>query len=54
LRGLDNITLLPHLGGPTRDRRRDSGALALRNIRAYLRGEPLEAVISLDIYDRAT
>ncbi len=54
LRGLPNVTLLPHLGGPTRDRRRDCGALALKNLRAYLRGEPPEAVVSLDVYDRAT
>jgi len=53
-RGLSNVTLLPHLGGPTRDRRRDSGALALRNLRAFLCGEPQEAVVSLDIYDRST
>lgn len=53
-RGLPNVTLLPHLGGPTRDRRRDSGALAIRNLRAFLRGEPQEAVVSLDIYDRST
>lgn len=54
LRGLPNVTLLPHLGGPTRDRRRDSGALALKNLRAYLRGEPLDSVVTLDVYDRAT
>lgn len=54
LRGLPNVTLLPHLGGPTRDRRRDAGALALKNLRAYLHGEPLEAVVTLDIYDRST
>jgi len=54
LRGLPNITLLPHLGGPTRDRRRDCGALALKNLRAYLRGEAQEAVVNLDIYDRST
>jgi phosphoglycerate dehydrogenase-like enzyme len=53
-RGLPNITLLPHLGGPTRDRRRDSGKLALKNLRAFLRGEPLEATVTLDIYDRST
>jgi phosphoglycerate dehydrogenase-like enzyme len=53
-RGLPNVTLLPHLGGPTRDRRRDSGALALNNLRAFLRGEPLQAVVSLDVYDRST
>lgn len=54
LRGLPNVTLLPHLGGPTRDRRCDSGRLALKNLRAFLEGKPLEAVISLDIYDRST
>jgi phosphoglycerate dehydrogenase-like enzyme len=53
-RGLPNVTLLPHLGGPTRDRRRDAGALALKNLRAYLKGEPQEAVVTLDIYDRST
>jgi phosphoglycerate dehydrogenase-like enzyme len=54
LRGLPNVTLLPHLGGPTRDRRRDSGRLALNNLRAFLNGQPLEAVVSLDVYDRST
>lgn len=54
LRGLPNVTLLPHLGGPTSDRRRDSGRLALNNLGAYLQGKPLEAVVSLDVYDRST
>ncbi len=54
LRGLPNVTLLPHLGGPTRDRRRDAGAFALKNLRAFLRGEPLDAVVTLEVYDRTT
>ncbi len=54
LRGLPNVTLLPHLGGPTRDRRRDSGELALKNLRAFLRGEPLDAVVTLEVYDRSS
>jgi len=54
LRGLANVTLLPHLGGPTHYPHRDSGQLALKNLRAFLQGEPFEAVISLDIYDRST
>jgi phosphoglycerate dehydrogenase-like enzyme len=54
LRGLPNVTLLPHLGGPTRDRRRDCGALALRNLGTFLRGEPLNGAISLEVYDRST
>ena len=54
LRGLPNVTLLPHLGGPTRDRRRDAGALALKNLRAFLSGEPLDAVVTLEVYDRSS
>jgi phosphoglycerate dehydrogenase-like enzyme len=54
LRGLPNVTLLPHLGGPTRDRRCDSGRLALNNLRAFLEGRPLEAVVTLEVYDRST
>ena len=54
LRGLPNVTLLPHLGGPTRDRRRDAGAFALKNLRAFLRGEPLDAVVTLEVYDRTS
>jgi phosphoglycerate dehydrogenase-like enzyme len=54
LRGLPNVTLLPHLGGPTRDRRRDAGALALKNLRAFLHGEPLDAVVTLEVYDRSS
>jgi phosphoglycerate dehydrogenase-like enzyme len=53
-RGLPNVTLLPHLGGPTRDRRRDCGALAVKNLRAFLRGEALDAVVTLEVYDRST
>jgi phosphoglycerate dehydrogenase-like enzyme len=54
LRGLPNVTLLPHLAGPTSDRQRDAGALALKNLRAFLRGGPLEAVVTLEVYDRST
>jgi phosphoglycerate dehydrogenase-like enzyme len=54
LRGLPNVTLLPHLGGPTRDRRRDAGALAVKNLRAFLRGETLDAVVTLEVYDRTS
>jgi phosphoglycerate dehydrogenase-like enzyme len=54
LRGLPNVTLLPHLAGPTRDCRRDCGALALKNLHAFLRGESVEGAISLDVYDRST
>ena len=54
LRSLDNITLLPHLGGPTPDRRRDCGELALQNLENYLNDTPLINLIDLNIYDRAT
>ncbi len=51
LRGLPNVTLFPHLAGPTPDRRRDAGALGVRNLRAYVRGEPLESAIGLGGFD---
>jgi len=38
----------------TRDRRRDAGALALKNLRAFLSGEPLDAVVNLEVYDRSS
>jgi phosphoglycerate dehydrogenase-like enzyme len=53
-RGLPNVTLLPHLGGPTIDRRQDAGAHGVDNIERYLKGEPLESVVSLSVYDRST
>jgi phosphoglycerate dehydrogenase-like enzyme len=54
LRAIPDITLLPHLGGPTNDRRRDAGSEGIRNIRAYLNGDPLNSVVNLNSYDRAT
>ncbi|WP_186775830.1 hydroxyacid dehydrogenase [Rubripirellula tenax] len=54
LRSLDNITLLPHLGGPTPDRRRDCGKLALQNLENYVSDKPLINLIDLNTYDRAT
>ena len=54
LRGLPNVSLTPHLAGPTSDRRRDAGCWALHNLRAYAAGTPLAAEITLENYDRHT
>ena len=54
LRGMPNVTLLPHLGGPTVDFRHNCGKFILENIEHYLKGEPVEAIVNLDIYDKAT
>jgi phosphoglycerate dehydrogenase-like enzyme len=54
LRGLRNVSLTPHLAGPTTDRRRDAGAFALANLRAYASGQPLQGVITPEVYDRST
>ena len=54
LRGMPNVTLLPHIAGPTKERRRDCGALACRNLERYVNNEPLEARVTLDIYDGAS
>ncbi len=53
-RGLPNVTLSPHLAGPTNDRRRDAGEFALRNLRAYVERRPLQAVIDPRVYDSST
>jgi phosphoglycerate dehydrogenase-like enzyme len=54
LRGLPNVTLLPHLGGPTSDRCRDAGAFAWKNLIAYAGGHGPESVISPEVYDVST
>ena len=54
LRGLPNVTLTPHLAGPTNERRRDAGEFAANNLRAYVEGRPLQAVITPQIYDAST
>lgn len=53
-RGLKNVSLTPHLAGPTTDRRRDAGAHSLSNLDAYLNDEPLVGLITLPIYDQST
>lgn len=53
-RGLPNVSLSPHIAGPTLDRYSDATAFALRNLRAYAAGQPLEAVITPSIYDAST
>jgi phosphoglycerate dehydrogenase-like enzyme len=51
LRSLTNVMLTPHIAGPTVDRRRDAGAFALRNLRAYAEDRPLEALMTPETYD---
>jgi phosphoglycerate dehydrogenase-like enzyme len=53
-RGLRNVTLTPHIAGPTSDRRRDAGAFALENLAAYAAGRPPQAVVTTQVYDMST
>lgn len=53
-RGLRNVSLTPHIAGPTLDRYVDAGEHALRNLRAYAAGEPLTAIVTPAGYDAAT
>ena len=53
-RALPHVNLTPHIAGPTIDRYPDAGAFALKNLRAYAEGRPLEAVITPEIYDQST
>ena len=54
LRGMPNVALLPHIAGPTKDRRRDTASLVVENLGRLARGEQIPDLINLDIYDRAT
>ncbi len=53
-RGLPNVTLTPHLAGPTTDRRRDAGEFSRASLRAYSAGEQLQAVVDLRAFDTST
>ncbi|MBT5815349.1 MAG: hydroxyacid dehydrogenase [Opitutales bacterium] len=53
-RGLPNVLLLPHIGGPTTDRRVDAGDHALENLRRYKDAKELIRGFDLKIYDRST
>ncbi len=53
-RGLPNVSLTPHTAGPTIDRYPDAGAFALKNLRAFVEGRPLEAVITPESFDHST
>lgn len=54
LRGPADVTLMPHLGGPTPDLHPACGRQALANLRRWLAGEPLRDAIDLEAYDRST
>ncbi len=51
---LPQVIVSPHIGGPTQDRFAAFGEQALRNLEHYRQGEPLEALVTLEIYDRST
>ena len=53
-RGMKNVLLLPHLGGPTIDRRQDAGNHGLENIRRFKSGEELVDPIDIGMFDRAS
>ncbi|KAF0095485.1 MAG: D-isomer specific 2-hydroxyacid dehydrogenase NAD binding domain protein [Puniceicoccaceae bacterium 5H] len=50
----DAVMTLPHLSGPTTDRRQDCGRLAIQNIKAYQNGGELESVVTVSVYQRAS
>jgi phosphoglycerate dehydrogenase-like enzyme len=54
LRGMRNVNLLPHIGGPTRERRERCGGLALRNLKRFIEGQRIPCLVDLEIYDRST
>jgi phosphoglycerate dehydrogenase-like enzyme len=51
-RKLDQVLTLPHLGGPTIDRRQDAAWYGLANIKRYLKGEELQSRITVEVSER--
>lgn len=54
LRGIPNITLMPHMAGVTTDRIAFCGEAALRNLQNYLSNGEVTNVVTREIYDRST
>lgn len=54
LHQVEEAVLSPHIAGPTSDQFPRCGKLVERNLRNYFAGRPLEAVVTTEIYDRAT
>lgn len=54
LRGPNNVTLTPHVGGPTPDRYPACGRMVLDNLRRWERGETLTSELTLQAYDLST
>lgn len=53
-RSIDSILTLPHLGGPTTDRRQDAALFGIDNIERYLAGESLHAQVTVEVNQRIT
>ncbi|MEX0321586.1 MAG: hydroxyacid dehydrogenase [Puniceicoccaceae bacterium] len=53
-RSIDSILTLPHLGGPTTDRRQDAALFGIDNIERYLAGESLQAQVTVEVNRRIT
>lgn len=49
-----NALLSPHIAGPTWNVLPLCGEFAMANLRRYLAGEPVEGLVTLEAYDRAT
>lgn len=48
------VVMSPHIGGPTADQYIQCAKLAFDNIARFQRGEPLQFLVTKEIYDRAT
>lgn len=53
-RACHEIMLLPHLGGPTTDRRKDAADHGMENLQRYQRGVAILSPVTPEIYDRST
>lgn len=53
-RTFENVTLIPHLGGPTMDMRPRAGEAVVEDIERFIKGEPLQYEVTGDTAGRMT
>ncbi len=54
LRSLPSCLVMPHVAGPTPDRRQDMGRHALENLTRYVSGQPVTDIVTAEKYDLIT
>jgi phosphoglycerate dehydrogenase-like enzyme len=53
-RTLPGVVLSPHIAGPTFDQYAECTQAAFANVRRYFAKQPLQSIVTPEVYDRST